>query len=247
MLRSFPSQVFGGPTCSALTARVEDLLIDNRACFQILYDHQLDGLRRGGGTAGLSSRDGEALADKQPVPPRALVLAGCVAMGDGEVEAIRRFVASGGRVCAIGPVATHDRWMRPRPKPALDDLPDASVVRVKESADWMAAIRTACGGTLSLSIASPKGAAPAGLCAELTEQPGRRLVHLVNYRGDGPIGDLDVAVQLPHGTRAKSVRLASPDRPADRSVAFEESPAAVRFTVPEVKVYEIAVVEFSGP
>jgi len=251
VLRSFPSQVFGGPKCSALTARVEDLLIDGRACFQILYDHQLDGLRRGGGTAGLSSRDGEALAGKQPVPPRALVLAGCVAMGDGEVEAVRRFVASGGRVCAIGPVATHDRWMRPRPRPALDDLPDAAVARVKESADWLSAIRTACGGAFSLSIAGrtpdAKGAAPAGLCAELTEQPGRRLVHLVNYRGDGPMGGLDVAVQLPPAARARGVRLASPDRALDLSVPFEQSTGAVRFTVPEVKVYEIAVVEFSGP
>jgi hypothetical protein len=225
VLRSFPSQVFGGPKYSALTARVEDLLIDNRVCFQILYDHQLDGLRRSG----------------------ALVLAGCVAMGDGEVEAVRRFVASGGRVCAIGPVATHDRWMRPRPRPALDDLPDAAVVRVKESGDWLAAIRTACGGTPSLSIACREGAAPAGLCAELTEQPGRRLVHLVNYRGNGPVRDLDVTLQLPRGTSAKTVRLASPDRPADLPVPFEPSPAAIRFTVPEVKVYEIAVVEFSGP
>jgi len=141
--------------------------------------------------------------------------------------------------------------MQPRPKPALDDLPPSALVRVGEAADWLPAIRKTCGGTFSLAIGvtTPDGnrEAPAGLCAELTEQPGRRLVHLVNYRGDGPIRSLDVALQLPRGTRAKSVRLASPDRPADRSVPFEQSPGPVRFTVPEVKVYEIAVVNFSEP
>ncbi len=46
VLRSFPSQVFGGPASWRLTAAAEDALIRNRACFQILHDHQLDDLHR---------------------------------------------------------------------------------------------------------------------------------------------------------------------------------------------------------
>ena len=227
VLRSFPSQVFGGPTYSGLTARAEDLLIENRGCFQIIYDHQLADLKRYG----------------------VLVLAGCVAMGDRQVEQIRRYVASGGRLCVVGPLPTHDEWMIPRPKPTLDDLPAATVLRVKENGDWRELTHPGFGGTVSLSISVLGGAkAPAGLCAELTEQPGRRLVHLVNYRSDGPIHDVAVAVFLPPVTRAKSVRLASPDHEADRSVPFkedfQEDSTVVRFTVPTIGVYEIAIVEF---
>ena len=214
---------------------VEDLLIENRRCFQILHDHQLGDLSR----------------------YRALVLAGCAALSDFHVEQIRRFVAQGGRLCAIGPLATHDQWMIPRGEPALDDLPAAAVVRVAEADDWLAAIDRAC-GERSLSVgavtSSPTGQtqaagatpeAPPGLCAELTEQAQRRLVHLVNYRSDGPIREVAVTVQIPQGRRVRTVTLASPDRNADYTVPFAEQAGSVRFTVPEVAVYEIAVVDFN--
>jgi len=220
VLRSFPSMVFGDPKLAGLTARVEDLLVENRACFQILHEHQLGQLGR----------------------CKALVLAGCAALSDAQIEQIRRFVAAGGRLCAIGPLATHDQWMRPRPKPALDDLPRAALVRVAEKDDWLSGIRRAIGGEPSLSFGA---GAPAGLCAELTEQPGRRLVHLVNYRSDGPVRDVSVVMRLPAGTRAQSVTLASPDRKEDRTVTFEERSGSVQFTVPEVAIYQIAVVHLA--
>jgi len=237
VLRSFPSQVFGGPKYYQPTHRAENLLINNRGCFQTIYDHQLADLSR----------------------YRALVLAGCVALGDEQVAQIRRFVARGGKLCVIGPLATHDRWMMPREKPALDDLPAAAVVRVAEGGDWLRAMREACGGEFSLAIRAPgrnepaKPAqasrqapeAPAGLCAELTEQHGRRLVHLVNYRADGPIRDVAVSLRMSSEHRIQRVTLASPDQNADRSVPFEQKGRVVRFTVPELRIYEIAAVELA--
>ncbi len=224
VLRSFPSQAFGGSKYSGMTSRVEELLIEGRGCFQILHDHQLEDLKR----------------------YRALVLAGCVALGDRQVEAIRRYVAAGGRLCVIGPLATHDQWMVPRPTQAVDDLLATSVVWAAETDDLAAAIGKACGGPPSLSItAGEHRPAPPGLCAELTQQAQRRLVHLVNYRSDGPVRDLAVEVRLPAGRRAKTVTLASPERRDDRSVEFQQQSGAVRFTVPEVKVYEIAVVDLA--
>ena len=85
------------------------------------------------------------------------------------------------------------------------------------------------------------------MCAELTEQQGRRLVHLVNYRSDEPISDIVVSLQLPKGLRAKRVILVSPDRDVDRIVPFEEQGGKVRFTVPELRIYEIAAVELARP
>ena len=233
VLRSFPSQVFGGPKCSQLTCQAEDLLIGRRACFQIVHDHQLGELER----------------------YRALVLAGCIALTDRQIEQIRQYVSGGGRLCVIGPAATHDQWMNPRPRPALDDLPASRVVRIPGQEDRLSAIRRACGGQFSLSVeAEPPqtaGAPPAagqrpgglpGLCAELTEQPGRRLVHLVNYRSDGPVKHIAVRLLLPVGRHVTSITLASPERAADRPVPFREEGGAVTFSVPEIGVYEIAVV-----
>jgi hypothetical protein len=231
VLRSFPSMVYGEPKQAGLTARVEDLLIENRRCFQILHDHQLGDLSR----------------------YRVLVLPGCAALSDRQVEQIRRFVADGGRVCAIGPLATHDQWMLPRAKPALDDLPASAVVRVEEKDDWLAAVDRTC-GRLSLSIRAKTPSAddrtktataeaPPGLCAELTEQTARRLVHFVNFRSDGPIRDVAVTLCLPKGRQARTVTLASPDRDTDRTVPFQEQPGEIQFTVPDVSIYEIASVE----
>jgi hypothetical protein len=233
VLRSFPSLVYGDPKAAGLTARVEDLLIENRRSFQIIHDHQLGDLSR----------------------YRALVLAGCSALSDQHVEQIRRFVAAGGRLCAIGPLATHDQWMLPRDKPALDDLPATALVRAGDKDDSLAAIDRACGQrSLSVRAPTPKGDveaelasamsdAPPGLCAELTQQNARRLVHLVNYRADGPIREVAVTVQLPPGRQVRAVTLASPDHDADITVPFAEQPGAVSFTVPEVRIYEIAAID----
>jgi hypothetical protein len=216
VLRSFPSQVFGG-TMGNLTARVEDALIRSGACFQILHDHQLDQLQR----------------------YRILILAGCLALSDQQIAVIRRYVASGGRLGVIGPVATHDQWMSPRRRPALDDLSPDRVVRIDDKEDPLMEIRRACGGWLSLSL---QAKVREGLGAELTEQPGRRLVHLVNYRGDGPLQDISVRLRLPEGKRVRQVTLASPERDDRLSVPFQEEAGGLRFTVPRVGVYEIAIV-----
>lgn len=216
VLRSFPSQVFAGTEAGQLTNRVEQTLIANRACFQILYDHQLADLGR----------------------YRALVLAGCTAMSDEQAEQIRRYVDAGGRLCVIGPVATHDAWNRPRKKPALDDLSASRVVRISPQDDPLAAVRRACDDAVSLEVDGPHG-----LCAELTQQPGRRMVHLVNYRGDQPARNIPAKLRLPEGRRVKSVVLASPEHSEDRELTFQQQGNTVTFHVPEIRVYEIAVVK----
>ncbi|MBN2294900.1 MAG: hypothetical protein JXM70_20905, partial [Pirellulales bacterium] len=101
VLRSFPSLVFDKSKYPLATHAVEGQLIANRACFQIIYNDQLNELDR----------------------YRALVLAGCSAMSDEHVDAIRRYVHRGGTVCVQGPLATHNEWMMPREKPVLADLP----------------------------------------------------------------------------------------------------------------------------
>ncbi len=217
VLRSFPSQVFADPRCAQLAGGAEQALIENRVPFQIIYDQQLPDLRR----------------------YRVLVLAGCIALSDPQIKRLRHYVASGGRLCVIGPVATHDEWLRPRSKPVLHDLPSTRVVRFPETGDCISAVRRACAGQLSLSVE-----APPGLCAELTEQAGRRLVHLVNYRSNAPVANATVNLLLPPGKAPLMVSLTGPEHPQSMELAFEQRADGISFKVPRVNVYEVAVVEF---
>jgi len=240
VLRSFPSQVFADSKYAKLTYQAEQALIDNHICFQIIYEQHLNDLKR----------------------YRVLVLAGCVALSDEHVEQIKQYVESGGQVCMIGPAATHDQWMLPREKPALDDLPTrlprglsvgqaSRVVRIAcesrqdiqdnpvnsvKNSNIFDAVRRACDDEFALVVQ-----AVPGLCSELTEQAGRRLLHLVNYRADEPAKNIVTRVRLPVGCHVKTVMLASPERNGDLNLPFEEQDGIVTFTVPEVHVYEIAV------
>jgi len=218
VLRSFPSQVYAEPKWAQLTGRAEQALIEQRIPFQIIYDQQMRDLHR----------------------YQVLVLAGCIALPDPQVKRLRDYVASGGRLCIIGPLATHDQWLRPRSKPILQNPPPARVVRFSESDDCLPALQRACGGRLSLSIE-----ASAGLCAELTEQVGCRLVHLVNYHANAPVTNATVTIRLPAGTKGQAVRLMSPEHAENIGLLFEQRSDCISFQVPRVNVYEIAVVEFS--
>lgn len=366
VLRSFPSQVFADAKHAQATYRVEQTLIENGVPFQIIFDRHLADLGR----------------------YRTLVLAGCPAMADDHVDAVRRYVGRGGKLSIFGPAATHDRWLKPRARPALDDLPAAAVVRAEENAGILPTVRRSCGGEFSLAIAvkrppsdsalpllaigdrvysdrdyvfrkvpkeliglpripfsvedarvdsslrfrarvpvrvyvgfaktgfssawldpqsgwqlyrargldstivqigqgmdihfrdfdagmvrlfggkrgtyvllgiqarSPCPAGEAfveasadasfsGLCAELTEQPHRRLVHLVNYREGSAVRDVSVSLRVPTGRRVSGVTLASPEHADDLPLPHEQRGDRVGFTVPKVGVYEIAVVSLS--
>ena len=215
VLRSYASHAFGGPEVGARTMHVEQALIERPAAFQIIHDHQLADLDR----------------------YRVLVLAGCPALSARHVEQIRGYVARGGRLLIAGEAGTHNEWMEPRPAPAFDDLQDAArVMRIKPEDDVVAALGTILDGrpTLNLSCDSMPG-----VCAEVTRQPDRWLVHLVNYR---PEPAKDVRVELNLGpARPASVRLASPGRDKEIELVFTTG-GAVSFTVPQLGVYEVVIV-----
>jgi hypothetical protein len=215
VLRSFPSLAFGAANEVPVTWQVEQSLIENRVPFQIVYDGQLNDLSR----------------------YKAVVLAGCTAMSDRQVEQLHRYMQAGGRLCLVGPTATRDEWNEPRTEPALDDLPGSAVVRAEIRDDVLAAVQRACGAS-SLSVQGPHG-----LCAELAKQGQRRMVHLVNYREGEPVRGVEVRLRIAADRQVRSVRLASPEHEKDIPVSFRQADGEVIFTVPEVRTYEIAVVE----
>ncbi len=213
VLRNFPSQVFADPKHAELTYRVEQAMIENRVPFQIIFDHQLADLGR----------------------YRALVLAGCVAFSDEQIDRIKRFVSDGGRLCVIGPAGEYDQWLRPRSTDPFADLSPDHVVRVGAQDDVLAAVRRSCANRLSLDVESP-----VGLGVELTEQTHRRLVHLVNYREEH-IHDVGIELRVPAGKRVKSVTLAAPQTSGQTSLDFTQDADQVTFRVPVVEIYVVAV------
>jgi len=215
ILRSFPSQVYAEAAQAQLTAQTEQFLIENRVPFQIIYDGHLSELSQ----------------------YRALVLAGCVAMSDAQIEQVRSFAAGGGRVLLVGDAATHDEWLIPRKTPGLANLPQAQLVRIQNATDLGRAVGALLQAPPSLTVEGPSG-----LCAELTEQPGRRLVHLVNYRTDTPARNINVTVQLPKGEPVKSVRLARPEHDKDVNLEIRRQEKAITCVVPAIDVYGIVVV-----
>ncbi|NLE60128.1 MAG: hypothetical protein GX616_17395, partial [Planctomycetes bacterium] len=220
ILRSFPSQVYAEAAQAQLTAQTEQFLIENRVPFQIIYDGHLSELSQ----------------------YRALVLAGCVAMSDAQIEQVRSFAAGGGRVLLVGDAATHDEWLIPRKTPGLANLPQAQLVRIQNATDLGRAVGALLQAPPSLTVEGPSG-----LCAELTEQPGRRLVHLVNYRTDTPARNINVTVQLPKGEPVKSVRLARPEHDKDVNLEIRWQEKAITCVVPAIDVYGIVVVTWDTP
>ena len=228
VLRSFPSQVFGPAEFAHLTARAVDELIAERACFQIICDQHLAELDR----------------------YRVLVLAGCGAMSDEQSAHLRRFVEAGGRLCVTGPLATHDEWMFPHENPPLAELPAERIVRVETSGSIIRAVKRALDQMPSLEV-STNGTPPGsgvledkllGVCAELTERRNQRFVHLVNYRDADPVKDIAVRVRIPDERRVTEVILASPGREQDLKVAYAPENGFVKFVVPRLDIYEVAVV-----
>jgi len=218
ILRSFSSQVFADSKRAHFTSQVEQKLIENRVPFQIIYDGHLAHLAH----------------------YRCLVLAGCVALSDKQIAQIRHYVSSGGRLCVIGPVATHDEWMMPRTDDRFADLSADSVTRLADNEDYLAGIRRCCGGQFALSIEAHQG-----LCAELMDQPHRRLVHLVNYRVDTPARNIRITMAVPAGREVTKVRLVSPPSLEDKNLSFKRSSHNVTFTVPLCQTYGISIADLN--
>jgi len=218
VLRSFPSQVFAEPEHARLTAEVEQSLIENRVPFQIIYDHQLDDLSR----------------------HRCLVLAGCVALSDRQISQIQNYLVSGGKVCIVGAEAgVFDQWMRPREQAPFTDSPSTERLQFENRAAFPEQLKETLEFGFSLSVD-----APVGLCAELTEQEGRRLVHLVNYREQESLKDVPVQVRVDSGRTVKKVIASSPSRAEDMTLKFDVEEHVVTFTVPRIKTYELIQIYF---
>jgi hypothetical protein len=106
-------------------------------------------------------------------------------------------------------------------------------------------VRWAAGGRFTVEVEAPETLALVVEPQEQAEQ-GRRLVHLLNYAAPSGtvVSHIRVEVELPAGKGVRKVTLITPDGEGEqRTVPSEVKNGRVRFTVPQVETYTLAIVQ----
>ncbi len=185
-------------------------------------------------------------------------------VSDAVCDRIREFVKKGGTLVATGQTSLFTEKWEPRGDYALKDLFGVScqpglagrfekpvgkgrVVFYPRSVQEAAA-QGNDEALVSQWLADVEGAqrrpvlkveAPDGVLASVWQKGGKRIVHLVNYRGEA-VRDVQVTVA---GAKAAKVEVLSPEADGELAAAGVEKVAeGVRFVVPRVGVYTVAVV-----
>jgi hypothetical protein len=106
------------------------------------------------------------------------------------------------------------------------------------------AVRWAAGGKFSMEVEAPETLAVA---AEFMEQPGqsRRFVHLLNYAAPqgSTVSNIRVEAELPDGKQVGQVTLQSPDGGEAAIAPNSVRNGRVRFTVPLLRTYTLAIIQ----
>jgi hypothetical protein len=84
--------------------------------------------------------------------------------------------------------------------------------------------------------------APETVAAEFLTQPGKYLVHLVNFDLTRSRHDLQIYLRLPKGTRAKSATALDPDQERPEKLRVQRNGERATITLPSLEVYTLVVI-----
>lgn len=225
------SVIQGKPESLEAFRELGQALLENQVLLDVLADENLT-----------SSR-----LSKSP----AVILPRVLALSDRQLASLREYAASGNRVFVLGDCGPLDENGKPRQNPGLASFQKISQEEAKPAAESIAEELRQQGAS--------KIEAPWTVRAAAYQQPGRVVLHLVNYdREEGapennrtgpeterpkPVQNLKVRLPLAAGTPAASVTLIRPDQRKPVSLKFESTREGVTFTVPHVRVYAVIAVE----
>ncbi|MCL4853414.1 MAG: hypothetical protein KJZ78_18825, partial [Bryobacteraceae bacterium] len=71
-----------------------------------------------------------------------------------------------------------------------------------------------------------------------------RMLHWVNYRLGTPVPSTAVSVSMPPGKTVRSVEVISPDGNTSGKVKFTMEKNRVRFQLPALEVYNVALISY---
>jgi hypothetical protein len=263
VLHSFASVEFNPAVSLVSKTLAEQVLIQSRIPFAMIFDRHLD----------------------QLASYKVLVLADQDALSDEQCARIRAFVSAGGGLVATGTTSMLTEWRLRRSKFALADLfgipeplaegepnkpirsnygkgrvvyipriepsvepPEASMNYTFANEYWRLpnnhkdlseAVAWAAGGELSVRVDAPEY-----VTIELAEQKSTRtwLLHLVNYNSARVQTRISVRLRPPAGHAVKQATLLSPDDGAQQSLALTAAKdGATSFTIPKLKVYDLVL------
>lgn len=113
--------------------------------------------------------------------------------------------------------------------------------------EMIEAVRWAAGGSFSLEVEAPKTLA---VTAEFLQQPARnrRLVHLLNYAAPqgSTVSNIRVEVELPEATQVRQAKMLSPDGGEPFTIPSQTAQNRVRFMVPRLNTYTMAVLDLES-
>lgn len=105
----------------------------------------------------------------------------------------------------------------------------------------MVALRYAAGSAFSVEFTG----APLTTVAELTEQAaGTRILHWINYKRGAVVPPVEVTMAVPEGRKVGGVEAISPDREGWQVLEFQTEGGRIRFRMPQLETYNLAVVTF---
>jgi hypothetical protein len=260
VLRNWPSMAYSINAAYVPATLMEQVLIQHKIPFDLLFDEELTNLDRYG----------------------AVILAGQECVSDAQVKMLLDYVRRGGTLVVTDNTGEYNDWREMRHKnpllPArteglgrivyIPQIQRADVKSEKASggndnaepgadslqtprmspAQWVLpknhqAIYDAIAGALprGLSLASD---APLTTVAELLTRAETRetLVHFVNFDRQHPLSPFKATVRNQFAGAVKSVTCFSPDADEPVPLNFEAAGDSVSFTVPAMRIYSMIVI-----
>jgi hypothetical protein len=113
----------------------------------------------------------------------------------------------------------------------------------KNHSDLIQAVKWVAGDDLSIDVISPSF-----VTIELTvsEKKDKMMLHLLNYkasRGER-VSDIKVIMKVPKDKKVHNLILVTPDREEIKTLPFVVKEGKVTFTVPDLEVYDLVVIEY---
>jgi hypothetical protein len=259
VLRNWPSMAYSISATSVPATLMEQVLIQYKVPFDILFDEQMNKASR----------------------YKAIILAGQESIADAQVQVLLAYVRNGGTLILAGNTAQYNEWReRRRTNPLLPArtegkgrivviprIVQAGVARTREEADldpepgatqrqssrlspaqWVLpqnhqeifkTVAASVSGGLSIETDAPLTTA-----MELLTRPESHetIAHFVNYDRQHPTAPYRVTVAKTSPGPVKSVMCFSPDTDNPVPLKFEESGGRVTFTAPALKLYSMIVI-----
>ncbi len=269
LLRSYASMAYDNHRAALEQCMFEQAMIQGQVPFDLIFDEQMDNLDRYRVIvlAGQNNLADEHIAriEKFVQNGGGLVLTGMSASRDhwgrlrprpGLAEVMemddswnatstsyndRVRSSRGGRVVYVPEIVAPDPELAAGWTGSWDgDEQSGPWILPANSRDLERAVRNACGGKLSVEIDAPDW-----VVVEQTGKDNLIMVHLVNYREADTQAAIPLDVRLDKGRKVRSVRVLSPDRVAEQNLDYTVGNGRVNFVVPELKVYDLIVIEQS--